>query len=485
MTLYQISEPSSVVNEITVGIDLGTTNSLIGCFDGDIIKIIPDQYNLSGIVPSVISYDGKRIFVGHEAFENGEIIRSVKRLIGKGLQDTIDSIYNIDHEESSNELLKLKLGEKSLSPIEISAEILKYLKRNAEEFTEKKVTKAVITVPAHFDDAARNATKDAAKMVGLHVLRILNEPTAAAIAYGLNTEHDEIILVYDLGGGTFDISILKRNNGIMVVVATGGDNKLGGDDFDLEILKLLYQKANHSSYDLKNIQFAIDIKKYLTENTTWNGDFLGKQITVARTEIVKACQVLIDRTIRITMDVLFAAKLKEVSQVILAGGATRMPIIQSTIEKLFGKKPLNNINPDQVVVIGATLQAKALTQGGQLLVDVVPLSLGIELLGGIVETIVARNTPIPTIIKKYYTTYKDNQTGFKIHVVQGDGSTTATCRSLAKFELSGLPQKSAGEVKLEIVFKVDADGILVVSATELESGTSCEIEVKPSYGLNT
>ncbi len=488
MKLYQISEPPSNQNEITVGIDLGTTNSLIGFYDGENVKIVPDKYNPNGIIQSIVAYKNGEFKVGYEALDNDEKIKSVKRLIGKGKNDSILGLYNVDYESSSDEMIKLKLNEKILSPVEISAEILRYLKKNAEEFTGKKVTKAVITVPAHFDDASRLATKNAAGMAGLQVLRILNEPTAAAIAYGLDPTDNDLTLVYDLGGGTFDVSILKRNHGIMIVLATGGDNQLGGDDFDLEILNLLYRKINHkmNNATADELKLASDIKKHLSDHPIWNGDFLGKKVAITRTEMVRVCQSLIDRTIRITGDVLFAAKLRpdKISTVILAGGATRMPIIQSTIEKLFEEKPLSYINPDQVVVIGATLQAKALTQGGQPLVDVVPLSLGIALLGDIVETIIERNTPIPTIAKKYYTTYQDNQTGFKIHIVQGEENTAADCRSLARFELSGLPQKPAGEVKLEIAFKVDSDGILVVSATELESRKSCEIAVKPSYGLN-
>ena len=410
MKLYQISEPSSDQNQITVGIDLGTTNSLIGFYNGERVEIMPDKYNSNGIVQSIVLYDNGEFKVGYEALDSNEAVRSVKRLMGKGKNDRAIGLYNVDYELSSDELIKLKLGEKSLSSVEISAEILKYLKKNAEEFTGKKVTKAVITVPAHFDDASRLATKDAAKIAGLEILRILNEPTAAAIAYGLDPDDNDLSLVYDLGGGTFDVSILRRHNGIMVVVATGGDNELGGDDFDLEILKLLYKQVGHKMNNATSdsLKLASDIKKYLSNNLTWHGDFLGVKVTIARTAIVRACQTLIDRTISLTKDVLLTAKLRpeQISHVILAGGSTRMPIIQSTIEKLFNKKPLNHINPDQVVVIGATLQAKALTEGGQVLVDVVPLSLGIELVGGIVEKIIERNTPIPTMVKKYYTTYK-------------------------------------------------------------------------------
>jgi molecular chaperone HscA len=490
MKLYQISEPQPNTNEVIAGIDLGTTNSLIGIYDSDKVQIIPDKYNEKGIVPSIVSFDENKqqLKVGHEALDNPQAIKSVKRILGKGLKDTISNLYNIDYQESSEEILKIKLGNRTLSGVEVSAEILKYLKANAEEHSGKKIKKAVITVPAHFDDAARTATKDAATMAGIEVLRILNEPTAAAIAYGLNSDHNKPILVYDLGGGTFDVSILKRNHGIMVVVATSGDNQLGGDDFDLEILKLMYRKIekNLQQTTVVQLELANYIKKYLSDNPIWIGNFMYQTITITRDEISAVCKSLIDRTFQIMLDALFAAKLKpqEIGQVILAGGATRMPVIQSTIEKFFNKKPLGNINPDQVVAIGATLQAHALTNGGNVLVDVVPLSLGIELLGGIVETIIARNTPIPTIAKKYYTTYKDNQTGFKIHILQGEGDTVKSCRSLARIELSDLPAKPAGEVKLEVVFKVNADGMLFVSATELDSGKSCNLEVKPSYGLS-
>lgn len=488
MKLYQISEPSHDSNTLIVGIDLGTTNSLIGFYDGDQVKIVPDKHNRSGIVPSVLAYEDGEYKVGYDALVCNSAIKSVKRLIGKGKDDSITALYDIDYHTSSDEIVKLKLHKHSLSPIEISAEILKYLKKNAEDFTGKQVTKAVITVPAHFDDASRLATKNAAQIAGLHLLRIVNEPTAAAIAYGLHQNDDDLILVYDLGGGTFDVSILKRNNGIMFVLATGGDNQLGGDDFDLAISELLYQKTGLTSNSATSdvLLLASNIKKYLTDNLIWNGSFTNKIISITRDEMIRSCQTLIDRTIDITRDVLFSAKLRveQISQVILAGGLTRMPIIQSTVEELFTTKPLNHINPDQIVVIGATLQAQALTHGGHILVDVVPLSLGIELLGGIVETIIARNSPIPTIVHKYYTTYQDNQTGFKIHIVQGEGGAIADCRSLAKLELNGLTPEPAGVIKLEVIFKVDSDGILFVTAREVGSGKSCEIEIKPSYGFN-
>lgn len=480
MKLYKISEPNE--EEIVVGIDLGTTNSLVSYYDGEKIKIIPDKHNEKGIVPSVVSYANSEVKVGYEA-DQTNCIKSVKRLIGKGTNDSIshDESYNIDIAESSSSILKINANGKSVTPVEVSAEILKYLKKNAEDYIGKKVSQAVITVPAHFDDAARLATKDAAKIAGLEVLRVLNEPTAAAIAYGLNSNTDDVILVFDLGGGTFDVSILKNNNGVMVVVGTGGDNNLGGDDFDRALLELMYQKKMVFKDLSEGLKTAAECKKYLSENEIWtNGT-----TSISLDEALAVWKDLIDRALRITREVIFASEigLREISHVILAGGSTKMHVIQMAVEELFKIKPLMTIDPDLVVAIGAGLQAKSLTHGGHVLVDVVPLSLGIELLGQIVEPIIARNTPIPAIVKKYYTTYQDNQTGFKIHVVQGEGETVEMCRSLGRFELSGLPKKPAGEVKLEVIFKVDADGILVVTATETETGKSCEIEMKPSYGL--
>lgn len=489
MRLYKISEPQEEC--LVVGIDLGTTNSLVGYYDGEEIIIIPDKYSVAGIVPSVVAYSEEGIRVGHEALQEKNHIKSVKRLIGKGLDDSIaqNNPYDLDKEQSSDSILKLKTFEKSVTPIEVSAEILKYLKNNAEQHLGKKVTQAVITVPAHFDDSARIATKDAARIAGLEVLRIINEPTAAAIAYGLNTSPDEVVLVYDLGGGTFDISILKNKHGVMVVAGTGGDNNLGGDDFDRSLLQMMCKKARRDldsiGSQLEGLRIASDCKKYLSDNKNWVGDFYGVQISVTRSEALSIWQALIDRTLQITREVIFEADLYpgDITHVILAGGATKMLAVQRAVEDLFRIRPMMSIDPDLVVVIGATKQAKALTYGNPLLVDVVPLSLGIELLGEVVEVIIPRNTPIPTRIKKLYTTYKDNQSGFKIHIVQGEGTTVGKCRSLGRFELNGLPKKPAGEVKLEVSFKVDADGILVVAATEVETGKTCEIEVKPSYGM--
>ncbi len=491
MKLHQISEPASEENQIIVGIDLGTTNSLIGYYDGEGIKIIPDKYSENGVVPSVVAYTINGIKVGHEALEEKNCIKSVKRLIGKGINDPIaqDQSFNIDHENSSISILKLKTDSKSITAVEASSEILKYLKNNAENYIGKKVTKAVITVPAHFDDTARTATKDAARIAGIQVMRILNEPTAAAIAYGLNAGIDDVILVYDLGGGTFDVSVLKKKHGVMVVIGTGGDNNLGGDDFDLAILTFICKKLNipfESITDVADsLKIASDCKKFLSNQSCWNGLFLSQEVSITRTEAISVWQELIDRTLHITNDVLFNADLSasSISHVILAGGSTRMPVIQKAVEGLLHKKPLITIDPDMVVAIGASMHAKALTHGGHVLVDVTPLSLGIEVIGEIVEVIIPRNTSIPTIVQKFYTTYQDNQSGFKIHIVQGEGSTVHKCRSLGRFELTGLPKKPAGEVKLEVSFKVDSDGILVVTATELESGKSCEVEVQPSYGL--
>ena len=460
MTLHQISESES---DIIVGIDLGTTNSLISYFDGNTIQIVPDQYNIDGIVPSVVAYTKDKTIVGTEALRIQNHIKSVKRLMNNS-----SSAISGD-----------------ITPITVSAEILKYLKCNIEKYLNIRVQKAVITVPAHFDDNARNAVKSAAEIAGLEVIRILNEPTAAAIAYGLNAELYDTMLVYDLGGGTFDVSILKTQNSIISVIATGGDNALGGDDFDFELLKLMCDKLQLSIDELltqENLYVASDCKKQLSTQNIWHGILGGYQISITQDEANTVWHSLIIKTIKVVREVLFASKLQpqDIKHVILAGGGSKIPAVRHAIQHLFNIQPLDKIDPDIVVVIGAGLQAKALAYGGHTLVDVVPLSLGIELLGNIIEQVIKRNTPIPAMVKKVYTTYRDNQTGFKIHIVQGEGDTVEKCKSLGEFKITGLTPKPAGDVRLEVVFKVDTNGLLIVTATELDSGQCCKIEIKAS-----
>lgn len=470
MQPIEIQEPDK--REIAVGIDLGTTNSLVAYDDGSKIEVI------GGLVPSIVSYDNGKVVVGDKAKNLNNAIRSIKRLMGRGLYDIGDyaNLYPIDDKYKEG-MVRLKLDGKTLTPIEISSEILKVLKTRAEEYLGNKVSKAVITVPAYFDDAARTATKDAAKLTGLEVLRLVNEPTAAALAYGLDKEVEGIYAVYDLGGGTFDFSLLKMENGVFQVLATGGDTALGGDDIDLKIAQYF---SKNITQELMNI--AREAKEFLTYKTDWQKD----SYKLSREELDKLSDEMISYTIEISKDVIRQTKLdiKHINGVVLVGGATRMPIVREKVKEFIGKEPLIDIDPDKVVAIGAAIQARALTEGSEmLLLDVIPLSLGIETYGGLAERIIERNTPIPISKSQEFTTYQDNQTGIQIHIVQGEREMVKDLRSLGHFELIGIPPMKAGAARVEINFSVDADGMLTVSAKEKTTGTSQKITVKPSYGL--
>lgn len=490
MKLYEIQEPDITKdansNDIAVGIDLGTTNSLIAISEGNNVSIIPDD----GIfyTPSIVAYVEGEVVVGKKALAHtGAYISSIKRLMGKSKHDIPHNFpYNIEDHEG---LLKIKLGTQILTPIEISAEILKSLKAKAEKHLDRKVTKAVITVPAYFDDAARQATKDAAILAGIEVLRLLNEPTAAAVAYGLDQAREGIYAIYDLGGGTFDVSILKMQQGVFQVLATSGDTYLGGDDFDELIVEYLANKYNlHITDPLTAKLEAKQIKESLTANSEWKGEFIETQnCSITKADFEKLIEPLLKKTIQIFTNALKDAEVKahELKETILVGGASRIPLIKEMLSKLTGKPPLDTINPDQIVAIGAAVQASTLSIGGDnLLIDVVPLSLGIEVANGLVEKIIFRNTPIPILRKQIFTTQATGQTGIKIHVVQGEGEDITKCRSLAHFELKGLEKLPAGEARIEVSFQVDADGILTVSAYDIATKTKKEVQVKPSYGLN-
>jgi molecular chaperone HscA len=480
MKLYQIEEPGikqddSFItnpqgNDIALGIDLGTTNSLIAYLENTRPIIIKDRYSNKNYLPSIACYEEEKITIGEEALlRKGKIISSVKRLMNDGAT-------------------KIVLGASSVTPVEVSAEILKRLKENAELSLGQKVKKVVITVPAYFSESARQATKDAARIAGLEVLRLISEPTAAAIAYGLEANPNGLYAVYDLGGGTFDISILRMQKGVFQVIASGGDSELGGDDIDKLLLEYLINKYQiKKKAELLDYLKSREIKEALTYQDEWHGSFMDFPIAVSKIELEKIAEELVNKTITCFKQALNDAEVdaQELNEIILVGGSTRFPLIKNKIESKFGKKPLDSINPDEVVAIGAAIQAHGLTHGrSNLLLDVIPLSLGIEVANGLVDKIIPRNTPIPASRKQTFATQKDGQTGFVLHILQGESEKVNECRSLAKFELKGLPSRKAGEVKLEVNFQIDADGILTVAAKELETGKNHEVLVKPSYGLS-
>jgi molecular chaperone HscA len=493
MKLYDISEPdeppfSSPKNELVVGIDLGTTNSLIAVAHNQKVTVIKDEASGKSYTPSVVAYlDRDNVLVGEKAYAHtGRYIASIKRLMGKGKGD-LD--INFPHQISKQDgVIRVKINDYELSPVEISAEILKSLKVRAEDYLKQKISKAVITVPAYFDDSARQATKDAAMLAGLEVVRLINEPTAAAVAYGFDQQPQGLYAIYDLGGGTFDISILQLQSGIFQVLATGGDTNLGGDDFDYLIVNHLQSKFHLTRFDpFEAKQEARAIKESLTLNNKWQGEFLGTACQITTQEFNQLIKPLVDKTIRIFKGCIKDAEisLADIKEIILVGGATRIPLIKNTIKQVMGKAPLDNINPDEIVVVGAAYQAEALTTGSNnLLIDVIPLSLGIEVASGIVEHIMPRNTAIPAVSTQTFTTQADNQNGIKVHVVQGESNEVAKCRSLARLELKNLPALPAGVLRVVVSFQVDADGILTVKAKDLMTNQMQEVLVKPSYGLS-
>lgn len=492
--------------ETIVGIDLGTTNSLIAIVREDSKQPVAlRETDGLTLVPSIVHFDEQgNIQVGNEARENlikapERTIYSAKRLMGKSYNDVKDHTALFAYkvlDNDTDELVKVQIGDKFYSPIELSSYILKELKHRAEHILKTPVNKAVITVPAYFNDAQRQATRDAGKLAGLDVLRIVNEPTAASLAYGIgiSPDEDKTIAVYDLGGGTFDISILKITNGIFEVLATNGDTYLGGDDMDRAIVEhwIAELQLNDEVSDNKTLVqelrvVAEEAKKHLTNNDSFEGTVAGKQVVLHKGVFNELIQGLIDRTINACKGALKDAELTtaDIDAVVMVGGSTRVPYVKESIKEFFGKEVHDKLNPDEVVALGAAVQADILAGNNtdMLLLDVTPLSLGLETMGGLMDVLIPRNSKIPTKAGRQYTTHKDGQSGMRISVYQGERDLVKDNRKLAEFNLTGIPAMPAGLPKVEVTFLIDADGILKVSATELRSGVAQSIEVKPQYGL--